>query len=131
MIIDTSAIVAIMLAEPEREPFARVIATANQNLISAANYLEVVIVLTTRNPDLLTIFDAFLEVSNIEVVPCTYDQARVARQAYLQYGKGRHPARLNFGDCFAYALAQIRNEPLLFKGNDFSQTDVRVWGTLR
>ena len=92
--------------------------------MSAANYVEVAIVARSRGQIGRELVDATLDKVEVEIVPVSTELARVAADAFASYGRGRHPARLNYGDCFAYALAKIRNEPLLFKGNDFSQTDL-------
>lgn len=127
MIVDTSALLAILRAEPEAATYARAIKDAVRPRISAATYLEASIVLDgSLDPILSRKLDELLTVTGITIEPVTVDQAMIARAAYRDFGKGsRHPARLNFGDRFAYALAKAMNEPLLFKGNDFSQTDVR------
>lgn len=127
MIVDTSALLAILRAEPEAATYARAIKDAVRPRISAATYLEASIVLDgSLDPILSRKLDELLTVTGITIEPVTEDQAMIARAAYRDFGKGsRHPARLNFGDRFAYALAKAMNEPLLFKGNDFSQTDVR------
>jgi len=125
MIVDSSAVLAILFNEPESTRFAQMIAAADRCRISAANLTEAAIVV-----DLQTDatggrqFDSFLRRSGIVVEPVTEEQAYLARQAYFDYGKGRHPAGFNFGDCFAYALAKAMGEPLLFKGADFSKTDI-------
>ncbi len=124
MIIDSSAILAILLREPEAEIFAAAIAGAETRLISAANYLEAGIRLDALPLPRGTEFDDFLDESAIEIVPVTVRQARLAREAFRRFGRGQHAAKLNFGDCFAYALARDRGEALLFKGEDFTQTDV-------
>ena len=125
MVVDTSALIAILLLELEAEPFTKAIAEARPRLISAANLLEAAIVIEGRlglgaGDDL----DEFVGDVDLEVEPVTAAQVRVARQAYRIYGRGNHPASLNFGDCFAYALAKISGQPLLFKGGDFARTDV-------
>lgn len=125
MVVDTSALVAILLLEPEAEQFTRTIANARPRLISAANLLEAGIVIEGRlgreaGGDL----DEFVVDIDLEIEPVTIDQVRVARQAYRTYGRGNHSAALNFGDCFAYALAKTTGLPLLFKGNDFAKTDI-------
>ena len=124
MVIDTSAIVAIALNEPEATEFEQRIADDPVRLISAATALEVTIVLETRVGDAGgREFDLWLHKVGAEVVPVDAEQMDAARRAWRRYGKGRHPAALNFGDCFSYALALIRGEPLLFKGEDFARTD--------
>ncbi len=127
MIVDSSALIAVLKEEPEGERFLRALArTAPTKRISAANYLEAAIVVdANRNPHLSRRFDDLIARTGIVVEPVTRDQAEIARDAYRDFGKGSgHPAGLNFGDCFAYALARARREPLLFKGDDFSKTDV-------
>jgi ribonuclease VapC len=127
MIVDTSALAAILLSERDAVAFAQAIEAADRLLISAATYLEAGIVLDRkRNPALSRRLDDFLVEAGITVEPVTERQARIAREAYRDFGKGSgHPAQLNFGDCFAYALAKDVAEPLLFKGSDFAHTDVR------
>ncbi|MFZ0214436.1 MAG: type II toxin-antitoxin system VapC family toxin [Candidatus Dormiibacterota bacterium] len=122
MIVDTSAIIAILRDEAGAAALAR----ARAPKISAATYLETAIVVdANRDPVLSRRFDDVLSVAGVEVQSVTREQAEVARQAYRDFGKGsRHPAGLNLGDCFAYALAHAAREPLLFKGADFSETDV-------
>ena len=126
MIIDSSAVIAVLKGEPEALDFARRMETSQSNKMSAANFVETSIVVDAdRKPAGSQAFDAFLERASIEIVPVTVEHARLARQAYRDYGKGSgHPARLNFGDCFAYALAKTSGEALLFKGRDFAHTDV-------
>ncbi|MGH6899921.1 MAG: type II toxin-antitoxin system VapC family toxin [Geminicoccaceae bacterium] len=119
------ALIAILLLEPEAERFTRAIADARPRLISAANLFEAGFVIEGRlgleaGGDL----DDFVVDVGLGVEPVTVDQVRVARRAYRTYGRGNHPAGLNFGDCFAYALAKTTGLPLLFKGGDFAQTDV-------
>ena len=127
MIIDTSAVVAIFRDEPEGPTCLEAIEQASTRLLSAATLLEVsIVVLRKREHFTLEDLDRFLADYTIVIEPLTESQARVARLAYRQYGRGMdHPARLNFGDCFAYALARERNEPLLFTGDDFTHTDIR------
>jgi ribonuclease VapC len=126
VIIDTSAVIAIVHREPEASEYIRIIGRARPRRISAASYLESAIVVDTRqDPAASRRFDEFMASSGISIEPMTKEQAEVARAAYRDYGKGSgHPAKLNFGDCFAYALASVTNEPLLFKGNDFGHTDI-------
>jgi ribonuclease VapC len=125
MVVDTSALVAIFLLEPEAEQFAYAILEAPRAAISAANLLEAGIILDCRigHQDSSEL-DEFIANVGLEVEPVTADQVRVARHAFRTYGRGNHPAGLNFGDCFAYALARTAGLPLLFKGNDFAQTDI-------
>lgn len=125
MIIDTSAVLAILFDENDAARFADAMAGAERRAMSAANFLEAGVVVDNQlGPAAGRQLDALLARAEVEVVPFTRAQAEIARQAYLDYGKGNHPARLNFGDCFAYALAESENRPLLYKGDDFSQTDV-------
>lgn len=127
MVIDTSALVAILTGEPEQTRFIHAISGASQCLLSTANWVETSIVVETRyGPAGLHHLDRLLARANIETAAVDANQAHRAREAYQRYGKGRHPAGLNFGDCFSYALAATRSEPLLFKGNDFAQTDIAV-----
>lgn len=126
MIIDTSALIAILRAEPEAATFAEAIEATIGRSISAANFLETAVVIDgSRDPVASRRFDELLTEAEVGVTPVTERQARTARAAYADFGKGSgHPAGLNFGDCFAYALAKDRGEPLLFKGDDFIHTDV-------
>jgi ribonuclease VapC len=125
MIIDSSAIVAILWDEPERSAFVEAIARSGRRLISAATLVEASIVVeTSRGYEGGRDLDLLMAVGGIEVVPVDLEQADIARQAFRRFGKGRSPACLNYGDCFSYALAKATGMPLLFKGNDFSQTDI-------
>jgi ribonuclease VapC len=125
MIIDTSAALAVVLGEPGFEVFASAISASATRRISAASFLEASIVAETRAGDRgLRQFDSFIRESEPAIEPVTHEHALIAREGFSNYGKGRHPAGLNFGDCFAYALAKSTGEPLLFKGEDFRQTDV-------
>ncbi len=125
MVIDTSAIVAILCSEPERETFVAKIASATNCLISAPTLVECHLVIETRKGVLgRAELELFIYEANIIVVPFDRVQADFAAVAWRHYGKGRHPASLNLGDCFAYALAKARQEPLLFKGNDFSKVNI-------
>lgn len=128
MIVDASALVAILRHEPERLTFAKALDEAGFLRLSAATYLELSIVIDGRNdPVLSRAVDELIERFNIVIDPVTVEQAKVARQAYRDYGRGNgHPAALNFGDCFSYALARDKREPLLFKGNGFGHTDLRA-----
>jgi ribonuclease VapC len=121
MIVDTSALIAILRDEPEARAFAIAIADADYRRISAANYLEAAIVIDgSHDPIASRRFDDLLREAAIAIEPVTAEQARVARDAYRDFGRGSgHAARLNFGDCFAFALARTTGEPLLFKGDDF------------
>lgn len=127
MIIDTSALIAILRAEPDAADFAEAIEAATSRRMSAANFLEAAVVIdSARDPVVSRRFDELVGAAEIRIEPVTEWQARVAREAYRDYGKGSgHPAGLNFGDCFAYALAHESGEPLLFKGKDFSHTDLQ------
>jgi ribonuclease VapC len=127
MVIDTSAIIAILLAEVDAERYTRAIEAAANSRMSAASYLEAVALIDNCGNVLAAReFDRFIRRAGIEVVPVNLEQSELARQAYRDFGTGRHPAGLNFGDCFAYALAKYIDETLLFKGNGFSRTDVRI-----
>jgi ribonuclease VapC len=125
LILDTSALMAILRSEPERQAFALLIARAERRLVSAGTWVELAAVLSKDEDQ-----DARMELYEIcrefgiKISPVTEEQARIGHLAYLTYGKGHHQARLNFGDCFVYALAKETGLPLLFKGDDFSQTDV-------
>lgn len=126
MVIDTSALIAILFGEPEALLFSRAVADESRNLISAFNALETGIVVEARKGEAGgREFDLLLHRAQIEIVAMNADQAELARAAWRKYGKGNHPAGLNIGDCCAYALAKHSGEPLLFKGDDFSQTDIR------
>jgi ribonuclease VapC len=125
MVIDTSALLAIFLAEPERTSFLQRITQADTRRISAATVLETGIVLEASKGEAAgREFDLFVVRAGLEVVPVDAEQIEVARSAWRKYGKGRHAAALNFGDCFSYALAKFSGEPLLAKGEDFSLTDI-------
>lgn len=127
MIIDTSALVAILYGEPEGPRFVQLIHDAETARISVANYVELAMVVENQlGPDGMRQAEAFFRRAGISVEPVTLEHGELARQAFLDFGKGRHKAGLNFGDCFAYALAKTSGEPLLFKGNDFIQTDVEI-----
>ena len=125
MVIDSSAMIAILGDEPERYDFNRQIEADSRRLISTASVLETSIVLENRyGEEAYRELDFFLLKAAIKIRPFDAEQLEIARRAYRQYGKGRHPASLNYGDCFSYALSKQTGEPLLFKGNDFSQTDI-------
>ena len=127
MIIDTSALVAILDQEPEAERIVRTLASAPERTLSAANLVEVGIVMQARRgDDGARDLDLLLAKLRVEIAAVTASQADIARKAFRRFGRGRHAANLNFGDCFAYALAKDKSAPLLFKGNDFGQTDVMV-----
>lgn len=126
MIIDTSAIIAILRNEPEAAFCAQAIADARNRRVSAVSYVEAAVVIdASGDPIASRRVDEFFKIAHISIEAVTETQAFIARDAYRDFGKGSgHPAKLNFGDCFAYALAKSRREPLLFKGNDFTHTDI-------
>ncbi len=127
MVIDTSALVAILLGEPEAERFALVIAADPKRLISSFTALETGIVIEAKKGEAGgRELDLLLHHAKIAIVPLTLEQYGIARIAWRRYGKGRHPAGLNIGDCCSYALAKLGDDSLLFKGNDFSLTDVKA-----
>jgi ribonuclease VapC len=128
VIVDSSALLAILFNETDAALHAEAIAGAQSVQISAANWLETAIRIDHGgNPIASNAIDDLIREARIEIVPVTAEQAEIARQAYRAYGKGTgHPAQLNFGDCFSYALAKSTGKPLLFKGNDFSQTDLQA-----
>ena len=127
MVIDTSALLAILQDEPERRAFNEALESADARLVSVATLVEASILIESRyGAEGLRDLDLLLDRAGIEAVPVDLEQAREARSAWSRFGKGRHPAGLNFGDCFSYALARVLGEPLLFKGDDFPQTDVRA-----
>ncbi len=126
MILDTSALSAIFFREPEGDRFLKMIHDADGCRISAANFVEFSMVIDAQlGLEAGRQVDMFFRRAEIAIEPVTVEHAYLARQAFLDFGKGRHAARLNFGDCFAYALAKSTGEPLLFKGMDFSKTDIR------
>jgi ribonuclease VapC len=127
MIVDTSALIAILKNEPDAEAFAEAIEAAKAVRISAASYLESNIVVgRCKDPILTARLEEILENPGLQIEPVTAVQAKIAWEAYRDYGKGSgHPANLNFGDCFSYALAREKREPLLYKGDDFVHTDLR------
>ncbi len=128
MVIDTSAILAILLGEAEAETFIRAIADDQRRLVSAFTVLEASVVLMARKgAAAVRELDLLLHGAQITIVSFDPDQARIARSAFESFGKGRHPAALNLGDCCSYALVRSSGEVLLFKGNDFSQSDIRLW----
>jgi ribonuclease VapC len=125
MVIDTSVIVSIMLEEEGSEEFLLKLGEADSRKISAISYMEASMVLITkRGEGVEKILDTMLAEGQIAIVPVSVVQAQIAREAFRRFGKGRHPAGLNFGDCFSYALAKHTGEPLLFKGDDFRRTDI-------
>lgn len=128
MIIDASAILAVLQDEPERRLFNEAIEAAEYRRMSVVTFVECAMVIETRyGPDGLRALDLFISKSGIELVPVDVEQAHAARRAFSAFGKGRHAAGLNFGDCFVYALARVAGETLLFKGSDFSRTDLDVY----
>jgi ribonuclease VapC len=127
MVIDTSAIAAILFDEPDAAVLEDKIADDPVRLVSAATLLEATIVVEARLGDPGgREFDLWLHRAEVEIMPVDSEQADIARRAWRRYGRGRHPAGLNYGDCFSYALAATHHEPLLFKGDDFTKTDVKV-----
>jgi len=125
MIIDTSAMVAVLYREPEAEIFAQLIHDADDCRISVASYVELSMVVENQlGPEGMRQAEAFFRRAGVTVEPVTVEHGELARQAFLDFGKGRHKAGLNYGDCFSYALAKATGEPLLFKGNDFKETDI-------
>ena len=125
IVVDTSAIIAVLYRETEFNELVRLITEAESCSLSVVSYFEAAIVLIGRStPEAAKELDALLLQMQMEVVPFDYELATQARDAFVRFGKGRHPARLNFGDCVSYALAQARRLPLLYKGEDFAKTDV-------
>lgn len=125
MVIDTSALLAILRDEPERRRFNEAIEAADHRAISTATLVEISIVIEARHgAEGLRDLDDLIATAQIEMVPVDLEQARAARLAFSRFGKGRHPAGLNYGDCFSYALAKVLGTPLLYKGSDFAQTDI-------
>lgn len=125
MVIDTSAVLAILQDEPERRSFNELIEKAPTRSMSVASWLEASMVLQSRfGAEGMRDLDRFLEKARIEIVPVDQQQGEEAREAFRRFGKGRHAAGLNFGDCFSYGLTRSLGQPLLFKGDDFSQTDL-------
>jgi len=127
VIVDSSALVAILRREPEQTRLSQALKDAAESRISSATYFETSIVIdSAHDPIASRTLDELMAEFDIAIEPFTAEQARIAREAYRDFGKGSgHPANLNFGDCFAYALARVKREPLLFKGNDFIHTDIR------
>jgi ribonuclease VapC len=127
MVIDSSALMAMLLGEAEEHEFRNIIKLASSRLMSAATLVETGIVVLARAGEAgMEQMQALLEALRLETVPVSADHARLAIDAFRRFGKGRHPAGLNFGDCFSYALAHATGEPLLFKGDDFSRTDIEL-----
>jgi len=127
MVIDTSALLAILFDEPERHRFNEMIAADGTRLVSAATFLEAAVVIESRRGEAAgRELDLLMHRASVKVVSVDAEQAETARTAWRIYGKGRHPAGLNYGDCFSYALAKISGEPLLAKGDDFRHSDIRL-----
>jgi len=125
MVIDTSAVLAILQDEPERRTFNEAIEASDSRSFSVASLVETSIVIDARHgAEGVRHLDRFLDRADVAVIAVDLEQGKLARQAFSRFGKGRHAAALNFGDCFAYALAQVLGEPLLYKGEDFSRTDI-------
>jgi ribonuclease VapC len=125
VIIDTSAIIAVLFDEDDAELYAEAIARAESRRVSAATFVEAAIVVEAQTKGIGgRQLDAFFRHADIAIEAVTEEQAHMARQAFTDYGNGRHPAGLNYGDCFAYALSKVTGEPLLFKGKDFAKTDL-------
>ena len=128
MVIDTSALVAILQDEPERRAFNEAIEAAESCAMSVASLVETSMIIESRyGPDGTRSLDLYISKAQIKLVSVDADQAYTARDAFRNYGKGRHRAGLNFGDCFSYALAKALDEPLLFKGTDFTLTDITAY----
>ncbi len=125
MVIDSSALIALLLGQPEAQSFAQKIAADTRRLLSSVNAMETAIVMEAKKGTAGgREYDLLLYKANIQIIPFTRQHYKAARSAWLVYGKGRHPARLNMGDCCAYALSKQTGESLLFKGHDFAHTDV-------
>ncbi len=125
MVVDTSALLAVLQDEAERRVFNEAMEAADSVAMSVASFVETSIVIEARHgAEGLRALDRFVDRAGIVIAGVDLEQGKVARDAFSRFGKGRHPAGLNFGDCFAYALAKVLGEPLLFKGEDFAQTDV-------
>lgn len=127
MIVDASAILAVLLKEPEEHQFADLLVETPEVSLSPVNYLEIAIRVDRGDmPEIAGSLDEILKRMNVRVADITPEQTLRAREAYRAFGKGNHKAKLNLGDCFAYALSKVRNEPLLFKGDDFRLTDIEA-----
>lgn len=125
MIVDTSALLAVLFGEKDADIYARAISEAEACRISAATFVEVSIVVESQTGDAGSRqWDSFFRTASVSIEPVTEEHAHAARQAWSDFGKGRHAAGLNFGDCFSYALAKVSGEPLLFKGQDFRKTGI-------
>ena len=128
MVIDTSALIAILRNEPERAQFIAAIDSVDKRNMSAVSFVETAMIIESRyGPRGILELDMLVSKATINIRSVDLSQAIIARNAFHNFGKGRHPAGLNFGDCFTYALAKMLNEPLLFKGEDFSKTDIRIF----
>ena len=126
MILDSSALLAVALLEPDAERFVDAMIAAPSRSISAGTWLELFIVAEGRRwPAAMARLENLVKEMRLDVRDVTAEQAKVARLAWSRFGRGNHPAQLNYGDCFSYALAKVTDEPLLFKGNDFGQTDIK------
>lgn len=127
MVIDTSAVLAILQNEPERRAFNELIEKAPTRSMSVPSWVEASMVLQSRfGAEGMRDLDRLVETARIEIVPVDQEQGEEAREAFRRFGKGRHAAGLNFGDCFSYGLAKSLGQPLLFKGNDFTETDIQA-----
>jgi ribonuclease VapC len=127
MIVDASALLAVLFEEPDADMFNRAISDELEDLlISPINFVEAAIRADKRGMESSKALDEIVRVSGLKIAAITIHQTRLAREAYQRFGKGNHPAKLNLGDCFAYALSKARGEPLLFKGDDFRKTDVEA-----
>jgi ribonuclease VapC len=127
VIVDASALLAIVLGEPDRERFYKSLGRSANSSVSPVNYLEAAIRADRdSDPGRGEFLDEIIQRFDVRLASVTPEQALMARHAYRQFGRGKHPARLNLGDCFAYALAKARREPLLFKGEDFAKTDIEA-----
>jgi len=128
MVIDTSALLAILQREPDHRRFSEAIEEAEQRVMSTATFVEISIVIEARHgADGLRDLDLLLAKAEIDLVPVDAEQAHAARRAFSLFGKGRHAASLNYGDCFSYALAMVSGTALLYKGDDFSRTDLPTY----
>ena len=124
MILDSSALMAIILREPEADIFSDTMLASDVSM-SAANWVEAAMIVdSNKDPVLRVRFEELISLLRVKILPVSIDIAQAARRAHQRYGRGQHPARLNYGDCFAYATAAVTGEPLLFKGRDFLQTDI-------
>ncbi len=127
IVVDTSGLIAILLQEPDALKFSEAIAGSSSPILSAANYVECAMVIESRRRETGALdLDRLLSRASIEIVPVSLEIAQAARLAFRLYGKGRHPAGLNFGDCFTYALAKVTGYPVLTKGPEFARTDIEV-----